>query len=65
MSFNPNQLWIMKDLDDTEEEGPNYFLVGGPNPAYCRPVRSLQNNNEKPYPHSQHGQVGVLKEVLI
>ncbi len=19
-----------------DEEGPNFFLVGGPNPAYCR-----------------------------
>jgi hypothetical protein len=24
------------EIDGYQEEGPNYFLVGGPNPAYCR-----------------------------
>ena len=36
--MNPNihEHMIIEDRTDTEEEGPNYFLMGGPNPAYCR-----------------------------
>lgn len=39
MTISSRHSWDM-DLENNdfekEEEGPNYFLMGGPNPAYCR-----------------------------
>lgn len=36
MNMNSNEPTIEEDRRDIDEEGPNYFLVGGPSPAYSK-----------------------------
>jgi hypothetical protein len=36
MSQMINDPRIEQDQQDIDDNGPNYFLMGGPNPAYCR-----------------------------
>ncbi len=40
--MNPNiqERTIVEDHQDIEEDGPNYFLVGGPGPAYSQRTSS-------------------------